>query len=407
MAGGRRIAVVLFNLGGPDSLKAVRPFLFNLFRDPAILQLPAVGRYLLAALIAAGRARSARANYAHMGGASPLLAETQAQAKALEGALQGRLLKDRTRVFIAMRYWRPLTEEVAAEVAVFAPDELVLLPLYPQYSTTTTASSLAAWRAAYRGPGSEHAVCCWPTLEGLAQAHADRIRATWDAAGRPERVRLLFSAHGLPQRNVDGGDPYQAQVEATCRAILERLDWPGDWRICYQSRVGPMKWLGPYTTDAIAEACRDGMGVLIDPVAFVSEHVETLVELDRDYAGLAARLGCKTYLRAAAVGTHPALIDGLADLAARALGWSGVATEGSRCGSGLVQCPLYLPQCGAMAGGGPPAAEPAVEGAGRGRGIRDDENPGGGAMRVARPLHHPLFGGWPPSRRFAGEVVAR
>ena len=338
--GGRRIAVVLLNLGGPDSLQAVQPFLFNLFRDPAILQLPALGRYPLAALIAAGRAKSARANYAHMGGASPLLAGTQAQAQALELALKPRLPDDETRVFIAMRYWHPFTGKTAVEVAAFGADEIVLLPLYPQYSTTTTASSLEVWRRAYRGPGQVHAVCCWYDQEGLIEAHVASIRACWEAAGRPAGVRLLFSAHGLPQRCVDAGDPYQWQAEATCKAILERLDWPGDWRICYQSRVGPLKWLGPYTTDAIAEACRDGVGVLIDPVAFVSEHVETLVELDRDYAELARRQGCRLYLRAAAVGTDPAFIAGLAETVSGALARTGLAPQGGLCPASLGKCPM-------------------------------------------------------------------
>jgi ferrochelatase len=337
---GRRIAVVLLNLGGPDSLQAVRPFLFNLFRDPAILQLPAAGRYPLAALIAAARSKGARANYACLGGSSPLLKETRAQAEALGTALRSQLPHDDVGVFIAMRYWRPLTEEAAADVAAFAPDDVVLLPLYPQYSTTTTASSFDAWRRAYRGPGRVHSVCCWYDLPGLIEAHAARISACWDAAGRPKGVRLLFSAHGLPQRCVDAGDPYQWQVEATCRGILQQLDWPGDWRICYQSRVGPMKWLGPYAADAIAEACRDGKGVLIDPVAFVSEHVETLVELDRDYAALAKRQGCPVYLRAAAVGTEAALIDGLAGLVAKTLDRPGLSPGAPACADGLGRCPL-------------------------------------------------------------------
>jgi ferrochelatase len=276
-----------------------------------------------------------------MGGASPLLGETKAQAQALEASLRQKGF-DQACVFIAMRYWRPSSEETAAEVEAFAPDEVVLLPLYPQYSTTTTASSLEAWRRSYRGPGVEHSVCCWYDLGGLIEAHVRRIRSCWEAAGRPEGVRLLFSAHGLPQRCVDAGDPYQWQVEATCKAIAERLDWPWDWRICYQSRVGPLKWLGPYTTDAIAEACRDGMAVLIDPVAFVSEHVETLVELDRDYAERARREGCRGYFRAAAVGTEPALIGGLAELVAQTLERPGLAPHGAPCRGGLGQCPLQL-----------------------------------------------------------------
>ena len=339
MAGERRrVAVVLFNLGGPDGPEAVRPFLFNLFRDPAIIQAPAVVRLPLAALIAATRAKAARANYAVMGGGSPLLPETRGQAEALEAALTGRLSDSDFRVFIAMRHWRPFTAEAAEAVAAFAPDEVLLLPLYPQFSTTTTASSLAEWRRVYRGPGQVRAVCCYYALDGLIDAHVARIRACWDAAGRPENVRVLFSAHGVPESCVARGDPYQWQIERTCAAIAARLDWPWDWRICYQSRVGPMKWLGPTTPEAILEACRDGVGVLIDPVAFVSEHIETLVELDRDYAVLAASAGCTVYLRAATVGTEPSFIGGLAGAVVRGLERSGVEPDGAPC-QGWARCP--------------------------------------------------------------------
>jgi ferrochelatase len=337
----RRIAVVLSNLGGPDSLKAVRPFLFNLFKDPAIIPLPAPARLALAALISSSRAKAAQANYAHMGGASPLLAETEAQSAALAKALEGRFGDAEVKCFIAMRYWRPLTAEVAAQVKAFGPDEVVLLPLYPQFSSATTGSSLKAWRETYDGPGQVRAVCCWFELEGLIAAHVARIRACWEAAGRPEKARVLFSAHGLPERDIAKGDPYRWQVEQTCAAIAARLEWPWDWRICYQSRVGPLKWIGPSTPEAIVEACEDGMNVLIDPVAFVSEHVETLVELDRDYAELADAHGCDAYLRARTVGTEPVFIDALAAVVARALDrGAGVAPDGRFCEAGWRGCPI-------------------------------------------------------------------
>ncbi|HEY2481429.1 MAG TPA: ferrochelatase, partial [Caulobacteraceae bacterium] len=305
----RRIAVVLFNLGGPEAARDVRPFLRNLFADRAIIDLPAIGRLPLAEVIARARERKAIANYARMGGRSPLLAETRTQAQALETALRAGGLD--AKVFIAMRYWPPLTEAVAGEVAAFAPDDIVLAPLYPQFSTTTTASSLAAWRGAYRGSGTARALCCWYDNPGLAEAHAEAILQTWNVAGRPT-VRLLFSAHGLPLRIAETGDPYAWQVEATCRAIADRLGEGWDWRLCYQSRVGPLKWLGPSTPEAIAAAAAEGLGVLIDPVSFVSEHIETLVELDRDYAALARKAGAPCYLRAPTVGVTPAFIEGLA-----------------------------------------------------------------------------------------------
>jgi len=341
----RRLAVVLFNLGGPDAPAAVRPFLFNLFNDPAIIGLPDPLRRVLARLISTLRASSARKNYALMGGGSPLLPQTRAQAEALQAVLAGRADGAEVKVFVAMRYWTPFVQDTAREVAAWAPDEVVLLPLYPQFSTTTTASSLKAWREAYRGPGEVRAVCCYPAETGLVEAHARRIEAAWAEAGKPEGLRLLFSAHGLPQSCVDAGDPYAWQVERTCRAVAERLGagWE-DWTLCYQSRVGPMKWLGPAIGEAIAEAGRQGKGVLVTPIAFVSEHIETLVELDRDYAEAAEKAGCPVYLRAAALGCEPAFIEGLARTALAALGREGTAPQGEACAGGWGQCPLRAEQ---------------------------------------------------------------
>jgi ferrochelatase len=337
-----RLAVVLFNLGGPDGPRAVRPFLFNLFADRAIIDLPAPLRWLLALIISTTRARSARANYALMGGGSPLGPETLAQANAIEQAL-GRQLRDvEVRTFIAMRYWAPMAPETARAVAAFAPDDVVLLPLYPQYSTTTTASSLAAWRSAYRGGGVVRTVCCYPLETGLIEAHAARIREAWEKAGQPANVRLLFSAHGLPEQVIDRGDPYQSQIEAAAAAVAKALgpDWP-DWRVCYQSRVGPLKWLGPSTPEAIEAAVQDGRGLVIAPIAFVSEHVETLVELDHDYAKLAADLGCNAYIRAPALGVQSDFVEGLAQLTIRALGQPNAVAPGSTfvCAAKWGRCP--------------------------------------------------------------------
>jgi ferrochelatase len=337
----RRIAVVLFNLGGPDSLAAVRPFLFNLFSDPAIIGGPAIVRYPLAALLAGLRARLARANYARMGGASPLSPETERQAAALKARLAAALPDCIVEVVIAMRYWRPFAADAAAAVEAFAPDEIVLLPLYPQFSTTTTASSLTAWAAAYRGPGGARAVCCYPAAGALAEAHAERIETAWAAAGNPAPVRLIFSAHGLPERVVDAGDPYQAQVEATAAAVAERLGGTWDWRIAYQSRVGPLKWLGPTTLESIDAAVADGVGVVICPIAFVSEHIETLVELDHDYRLHAEAMGCTAYVRAPALGVEAGFIEALAEIVSGALGRPGGAGPGSpfTCAASWSKCP--------------------------------------------------------------------
>ncbi len=337
----RRLAVVLFNLGGPDNLDAVQPFLFNLFNDPAIIGLPWPLRPWLARLISTRRREEASANYAVMGGASPLLRETQAQMRELEALLVATLPGFETRCFLAMRYWKPFTGQAAQEVASFKPDEIVLLPLYPQYSTTTTGSSVKAWRKAYRGPGLTHEVCCFFDTPSLAKAHAHHIRQTFETAGRPKNLRLLFSAHGLPESVIKRGDPYQHQVERTCQAIVRELGEAWDWSVCYQSRVGPMKWIGPSTPEAVTQAAADGKGVLVVPVAFVSEHIETLVELDRDYALLAKQKGCPVYLRAPAVGVQADFIAGLAGTVASALFKTGCAPGGGACEKRWRRCPYH------------------------------------------------------------------
>ena len=345
----RKIAVVLLNLGGPDGQAAVRPFLFNLFADKAIIRLAWPARMALAALISTTRAKSARANYALMGGGSPLLGETRKQADALQARLAQDLPGDEVRAFIAMRYWKPFTADAARDVAQFAPDEVILLPLYPQFSTTTTGSSIDAWRAAYRGPGLVRTVCCYPDVASLAKAHAVLIRQTWEAAGRPEGLRLLFSAHGLPQQVVDDGDPYAMQIEKTCAAVIEQLGADGlgqgwDWRLAYQSRVGRLKWLGPYTPQAIAEAGADGRGLIVVPIAFVSEHVETLVELDIEYGELAEAAAVEPYLRVPALGVQTDYVDTLTAATLSALDRAGTAPFGSPCGGAWRRCALKREQ---------------------------------------------------------------
>lgn len=333
-----RIAVVLFNLGGPDGPAAVKPFLANLFSDPAIIGLPGLIRRPLANFIAARREKSAQANYAVMGGGSPLLPETRKQAEALEAALTAAQPGDTVKTFIAMRYWHPLTDQTAAEVAAFGPDEIVLLPLYPQFSTTTTESSIKAWQETYRGPGRSRTVCCYPQAHGWIQAQADGVRAKLAEAGDAP-LRVLFSAHGVPEKIISGrGDPYQEQIEATCAAIAEAAGLV-DWQVCYQSRVGPLKWLGPSTPEAIALAGADGVGVVVTPVAFVSEHIETLVELDVEYAELAHEMGVRPYLRAPAVGVAPAFIGALAEAVEQALGRTGTAPWGPGCQGRWKACP--------------------------------------------------------------------
>jgi ferrochelatase len=340
---GRRIAVVLFNLGGPDGPESVKPFLFNLFNDPAIIGLPGLLRTAVARLISSRREKSAQANYDYMGGGSPLLPGTRAQTEALEQALSDRLPADDIMAFICMRYWHPMTEAVAAEVEAWAPDEIVLLPLYPQFSTTTTASSLKLWQETYRGPGASRAICCYPRAEGWVEAQAGLIREGLTAAG-DQPVRVLFSAHGIPESLVTNkGDPYAEQVEAGCRAVAERLGLT-DWGLCYQSRVGPMKWLGPSTPEALEQAGRDGVGVVLVPIAFVSEHIETLVELDIEYRELAEEYGIHPYIRVPTVSVTPAFISGLAEGVIAALDRRGTASFGPGCQADWKACPCQAEQ---------------------------------------------------------------
>lgn len=313
----RRVAIILFNLGGPDKQEAVRPFLFNLFNDKAIIGAPQPFRYFIAQMISRSREKLAKANYALMGGGSPILPETRKQADALEQEMAKRASNVTFKCFIAMRYWKPFVAEAAEAAIDWHATDAILLPLYPQFSTTTTGSALNAWTSICDIPAST--MCCYPAGAAFAQAHADAILKAWREGGSPAQPRVLFSAHGLPQSIVDRGDPYQWQVEQSVAAVRTLLPPEWDTRTCYQSRVGPMKWLAPSTEHEIKMAAKDKAGVIVCPIAFVSEHVETLVELDLEYGALAKRLQLPFYLRARAPGAAPRFIDALADLTERAL----------------------------------------------------------------------------------------
>jgi protoporphyrin/coproporphyrin ferrochelatase len=339
----KKLAVILFNLGGPDSPAAVEPFLRNLFSDPAIIALPALVRLPLAWLIARRRAPVARAIYDHIGGRSPIVPETEKQARALEAALAADGIE--TRAFTAMRCWHPMSDEAARQVRDYAPDRIVLLPLYPQYSTTTTASSLKDWDRAAKAAGltaPTTAVCCYPVELGFVRAVMAQIKAAMEGARRDIPYRLLLSAHGLPKATIARGDPYQWQCERSAEAIAEELGVPGlDWQVCYQSRVGPMEWIGPATDAEIRRAGAEGKGVIIAPIAFVSEHSETLVELDIEYRNLAQQSGVPDYRRAATVGAQAQFIAGLAGLVRRAA----ASDDTINGGSGRL-CPAKFGRCG-------------------------------------------------------------
>lgn len=337
-----RVGIVLFNLGGPDNLDAVKPFLRNLFSDKAIIRAPLIVRWPLARLIAGRRAAYAKEIYASIGGGSPIVKETEAQARALEAALAQEGIE--AKAVIAMRYWHPFAKEAAAALKAWNPDRIVLLPLYPQFSTTTTQSSLDDWareaaKAGLTAPSA--AVCCYPLHHGFIAAYADLLKGSLAQLPPGTTPRILYSAHGLPERIVEAGDPYPVQVVAGAKAIAVASGTEAiDSRVTYQSRVGPLKWIGPDTDTEIEEAARAGLVPVVVPLAFVSEHSETLYELDQIYRASALEAGAPAYIRVPATGTHPAFIGALADLTRQMLARSGLAPDPAWPGCGTAAaCP--------------------------------------------------------------------
>ncbi len=328
-----KTAIILFNLGGPDKPDSIKKFRINLFSDKAIIRAPIFIRFWLARLIAASSAKAAMANYALIGGKSPLLDLTQKQAAALEAALG-----DEYKCFVTMRYWHPFAGEAARAVKAYNPDRILLLPLYPQFSTTTTGSSLTDWREAAAGAGLAKpttTLCCWfedPAYATSIAVLVDEAIAEAKAKLPGAKIRVLYSAHGLPESIVKAGDPYQAQVEGSVAAVRERLTYQDtEHLICYQSRATPQKWLAPSTIEAIEQAGRDKVAVVVVPIAFVSDHIETLVELDIENRHLAAEAGVPCYVRARAPNDDPDFIAALAGLVHRAA-QVGLCRGGAACG---------------------------------------------------------------------------
>ena len=312
-------AVILFNLGGPDTLNSVRPFLFNLFNDPAIITLPQPFRAMLAFTISTLRKSKAQAIYKHMGGKSPLLELTMQQAELLEKKFAaGGGGSDEYKVFVCMRHWQPKSDVVVKKVKSYHPDQVILLPLYPQFSTTTTGSSFDDWKKSCEKNQLDvptTSICCYPTDRGFVAAHVKLIKDMYWKAAEHGKPRILFSAHGLPEKMIENGDPYQWQVEKSVEAITKVLSVDElDSVICYQSKVGKLEWIGPSTEDEIIRAARDKVPVLVVPVAFVSEHSETLVELDIDYRILAEKNNIPGYYRVPALNTEEFFIDALHDI---------------------------------------------------------------------------------------------
>ena len=335
----KRVAVLLFNLGGPKTPEDVKPFLYNLFRDKYIIGLPFGIRQGVASMIANRRAADARKNYAYMGGGSPILKETEAQARALESYINTNTKGVEARVFVGMRYWHPFIEQAATDIAAWRPDEVVLLPLYPQFSSTTTLTAFEAFQKAYKGSGKVSRICCYSNNDHFIKAHVDLIQARLKQIKDRRDYRLLFSAHGLPEKIVRQGDPYQAQVEATVARVMTALNTDIEHFICYQSRVGPLKWIGPSTDNTIRAAGADGKNVIVVPIAFVSEHIETLVELDIEYSHLAKEVGISDYIRIPALGVNDNYVRALNDEILKALGSSQAVIGDHDCQACHDFCP--------------------------------------------------------------------
>lgn len=325
-------AIVLFNLGGPDDLASVEPFLLNLFRDREIIQLPggAALQPLMARLIAKMRGPSVRENYRRIGGGSPQLRITRDQASALENRLNaGAGDSHHYQVFIAMRYTRPSAEDALTAIAAAGIRRIVTLTLFPHWSKATTGSSRNEFDRTLAGPGWRGARFDITHIERYADdplyldAVAATVRSAWDGIPQERRARtvLLFSAHGLPQRFIDEGDPYVAHIDATRFGVLERLNLPNRQLLAFQSRTGPVKWIGPGTEEVLAHLGGAGVtDVLIVPLSFVSDHIETLYEVDMLFADTARAAGITGYYRPAALNTHPLFIEALAGLVHEKLG---------------------------------------------------------------------------------------
>jgi protoporphyrin/coproporphyrin ferrochelatase len=319
-----RIGVVLFQLGGPDSAAAVEPFLYNLFCDPDIIDFPgaSIARKPLARLIARSRARHVARHYAEIGGGSPIRELTARQAAALERELRRDL---DAHVVVAMRYWHPFTSETVAELELLAPDEIVLLPLYPQYSRTTTGSSMNEWNRVYRPSGAWrpniHVVLEYydrPEFIDAVVAAVNDCAATFTAP--VEEYDFVFSAHSLPVKVVEAGDPYQRQIERTCDLVWARGGWPGRRHLCYQSKVGTDKWLAPAMGETIGQLAAAGSKhVLVIPISFVSDHVETLHEIGIEHRQQAESLGIADFRLMPGLNDAPLFIAALAAQVRRAL----------------------------------------------------------------------------------------
>jgi protoporphyrin/coproporphyrin ferrochelatase len=339
-------AIILFNLGGPDKLENVEPFLFNLFNDPAILNLPSFFRFPLAKLISKKRAPIAKKIYEEIGGSSPILKLTNEQSDKLEKKLNQSQIDDEYKCFVVMRCWHPRASEVIKDVKLYSPEEIILLPLYPQYSAATSGSSIKEWNDICKKNNyniKTSTICCYPTDKNFIKAHTKEII---NKIKNLKNFKLIFSAHGLPEKNIKKGDPYQWQIEQSVKMIVANLNIDNlDWILSYQSRVGPLKWIGPSTDDVIVENSKIGKHVVLVPIAFVSEHSETLVELDIEYKKLANDNGCKEYTRVPALGINEDFIKAMSELILKKEEYNFndlIHPPKTRCPIHLKKCPCLI-----------------------------------------------------------------
>lgn len=314
-----KIAVVLFQLGGPNSPEAVEPFLYNLFLDPDIIDFPfaRLAREPLARFISTRRSPKVVEKYKEIGGKSPILELTQRQADALEKELRKHL---NANTYIAMRYWHPLTDAVVRQLKQDRPDNIVLLPLYPQYSKTTTGSSLNEWNrwcsALDFNTVPQHIVYHFYDHPQYAEALVERIN---ESLTTPSTI-LVFSAHGVPMSVIHSGDPYKDHVEKTVDLVMKKGGWKNQHVLCYQSKVGPAKWLRPSLNETLGTLGREGKrDVFVIPIAFVSDHIETLHEIDIEAREFAHKVGITNFAMMPGLNDHPKFIEALKNLVMKSL----------------------------------------------------------------------------------------
>jgi len=324
-----KVGVLLLNLGGPERIQDVAPFLYNLFSDPEIIRLPIPAlQRPLAWLVSTLRSSKSQDAYRAIGGGSPLRRITEHQARELQSLLRQRAIDATT--YVAMRYWHPFTESAVADIKADAMEEVVVLPLYPQFSISTSGSSFRELQRLRQADPefSKLPIRCirsWYDHPGYTQAMVGLIARKIGEAEDPSKAHVFFSAHGVPTSYVEeAGDPYQREIEACTRLIMTELQkalgHPNPHTLAYQSRVGPVEWLKPYTEDTLKDLGKSGVNdLVVVPISFVSEHIETLEEIDLEYAEIAHEAGIVNFLRVPALNTDPTFISGLADLVSEAL----------------------------------------------------------------------------------------